>query len=123
MIAILGDKPGHIELCDEIIEIMAGLQDHVATTTAIASIRTALGHKCLTPKGHTTATTVTGSGKDFHLINKHRVIISRTTKKARHEYLAVKVSFLQSLVFYNLHRLDVYTALAFVLVKLYAASG
>ena len=95
MITILGDEAGHVELCDEIIEIMAGLQDHVATTTAITTIGTALGHKCLPPKGHTTATTVTGSGKDFHLINKHRVIISRPTKKARHEYLAMKISFLQ----------------------------
>jgi hypothetical protein len=63
---------------------MTGLQDHVATATAIATIGTALGYKCLTPKGHATAATMTGSGKDFHLINKHRVIISRTTKKARH---------------------------------------
>ncbi len=123
MIAIPGDKARHIELCDEIIEIMTGLQDHVATAPAISSIRTAFGHKGLAPKGHTTATTVTGSGKDFHLINKHRVIISRTRKKARHEYLAMKISFLQLLVFYNLHRLDVYTALAFILVKLYATSG
>ena len=65
--------------------------------------------------------TMTGSGKDFHLINKHRVIISRTTKKARHEYLALKISLLTHLVFYGLYRLDVHAALAFVFVKFYTA--
>ncbi len=121
MIAVLGDEAGHIKLCDEIIEIMAGLQDHITTASAIASIRTALGHICFTSKGYTTTTTVAGLGVYFHLINKHRVIISRPTKKARHEYLAVRIPLFQWLVFYDLHRLDIHTTLAFVFVEFYAA--
>ena len=84
MIAILGDEAGHVELCDEIIEIMAGLQDHITATTAIATIGTALGHKCLPPKGHTTVPPVTGSGVYFYLIDKHGVMIPWPIKKARH---------------------------------------
>ena len=71
-------------MCDEIIEIVAGLQGHITATTAIATIGTALGYKCLTPKGHATAATMTGSGVYFYLIDKHGVMIPWPIKKARH---------------------------------------
>ena len=44
-------------------------------------------------------------------------------KKGEAHNLAVKVAFGSRSVLYDLDGLDIYTALAFVLVKLYATSG
>ncbi len=48
---------------------------------------------------------------------------SLANKKGEARNLAVKVAFASRSVLYDLDGLDIYTALAFVLVKLYAASG
>ena len=84
-IAVFGNQTRDIKLGDEIVQIVAGLQDHVAAPAAIAAIGTALGDKGLAAKGHATGATVAGAGVDFHLINEHDAIIGAATKKARPE--------------------------------------
>ena len=84
-VAVFGDQARDIKLGDEIVQIVAGLQDYVATPAAIAAIGTALGDKGFAAKGHTTSTTMAGAGINFHLINEHDGIIRSATKKARPE--------------------------------------
>ena len=85
VVAVFGDKAGHVKLGDQVVQVVAGLKDDAAAAAAIAAIGAALGHKGFPAKGHTTAAAVPGAGVHFHLINEHGGIITWPTKKARHE--------------------------------------
>src|SRR5687767_5683321 len=51
-LAVLGDEAGLIKLRNEIIEIVVGLKNDVAATTAVATAGPAFGHKRFPMKRH-----------------------------------------------------------------------
>jgi hypothetical protein len=75
MFAVLGDQARLIKLRNEIIEVVTGLNDHIATTPAIAAAWATLWHKGLPAKSNTTPASVAGARVDFHLVDEHGVII------------------------------------------------
>jgi hypothetical protein len=60
-----------IELVDEIVEVVAGLEDDVPTLAAIAAAGAAFGTVGLTMEGDASLSSMASSGKDLDLINKH----------------------------------------------------
>jgi len=66
-----GDQPGLVELVDEIVEIVAGLEDDVPTLAAIAAAGTAFGTVGLTMEGDASLSSMTSPGEDLDFINKH----------------------------------------------------
>jgi hypothetical protein len=60
-----------IELVDEIVEVVAGLEDDVPTLAAVAAAGAAFGTIGLTMKGNASLSSMTSPGEDLDLINKH----------------------------------------------------
>jgi hypothetical protein len=52
-------------------QVAVGHQGNIAPFAAIASIRSALGHKFLTAEAHTPISTIPGADKNFGFIDKH----------------------------------------------------
>jgi hypothetical protein len=85
MLPILGDEARLIKLRNEIVEVVAGLKDHIAATPAIAAAWATLGHEGLPAKSDAAPASTAGARVDFHLVDEHGVIIPRTIKKARRD--------------------------------------
>jgi hypothetical protein len=71
MITILGDEPRAVKLIDEIIKIMAGFEDDVATASAIATRWTAFGPIGFANECDRAFAAVPGARVNFDLIDEH----------------------------------------------------
>jgi hypothetical protein len=71
VVAVLGEKTGLVELIDEIVEVVAGLENDVAAAPAIAAAGAALGPIRFALKGDCTFAAVSRSRVNFDLIDKH----------------------------------------------------
>jgi len=85
MLAVLGNQARPIKLSNEIVEIVTGLEDHIASTPAITAAWATFWHKGLPAKSDAPPASSAGARVDFHLVDEHGVIIPRTTKKARRD--------------------------------------
>ena len=82
-VSIFSKQAWHVELGDQVIEVVAGFKDDVASPSAVASIRPPFWLIGLSAKGYATGPAVAGARIDFHLIDEHEEIVYETTKKAR----------------------------------------
>src|SRR6266404_4946834 len=71
VLAIFRQQPWLIILRDEIVQVVIGLQDHVAAAAAITASRAALGPRRLPQKSDTTFSAVTGARENFDFVDKH----------------------------------------------------
>ena len=69
--AIFSDQAGRVELGDEVVQVVVGLQDHVAPSAAVASAWTALSDKGLPVKSYTPFPSVPGLGVNLDFVDKH----------------------------------------------------
>src|SRR6476660_3839693 len=60
-----------VEEVGQMVGMLIGSEDNVATPPAVASIRSALGHKFLTSKADTPPPAFSGLCKNFDAIDKH----------------------------------------------------
>src|SRR5664280_1391729 len=60
--AFFGDQAWLIKLPDQIVQIVVGLENHVASPAPVATVGPALGTVLLAAKGHAAFSTVTRSG-------------------------------------------------------------
>ncbi len=67
----LGDQSRLIELVDEVVEIVAGLEYNISPLAAVSTTGTTLGTIGFPMEGHAALTAVSGSGEDLDLVNKH----------------------------------------------------
>ena len=89
MVAVFGNQSRHKKLRDQIVEIVAGLEDDTAAATAIAAIGAAFGLEGFAPERHATASAVAGAGVNFYLVDEH-CAIGFGAKKSEAQGLAVK---------------------------------
>lgn len=71
LVAIVGDQAGFVELADEIVQVVVGLEDHAAAATTVAAARPALGTVGFAREGDRAFSTVPGAGVNFDFVNKH----------------------------------------------------
>jgi hypothetical protein len=71
-LAVLGNEPRLVILRDEIVQVVIGLQDYVATTSTIAATGSAFGPILLALERHAALAAVPGPGIDFYFVNEHR---------------------------------------------------
>ena len=71
VLALLRDEARHVELPDEIIQVVVRLEDHAAAAPTIAAVRPALGAVSLAAESDTTPTAVSGARHYFDLVNEH----------------------------------------------------
>jgi hypothetical protein len=60
-----------VEEVGEVVGMLIGSEDNVATPPAVTAIRSTFGNKFLTSKADTPAPTFSSLGKDFDTIDKH----------------------------------------------------
>jgi len=83
--AILREQARLIILSDEIVQVVIGFEDHVATAPAVATAGPAFGPVFLTLKRDAAFAAVTGAGIHFDFVNKHG------NEKGEAEGLAMKL--------------------------------
>src|SRR5207249_7377475 len=71
VLAGLGEEPRLVELRDEIVQVVVGLQNDVAPAPAIAAGRAAFGAEGFTEESDTALPTVTGARKNFDFVDEH----------------------------------------------------
>ena len=71
ILAVLGYEARLIILADQVIQVVIGLKDHLATPSAVAPAGTAFGDESLPMKGHAAFAAMTGARIDFDLVDKH----------------------------------------------------
>ena len=71
------------ELLDQVVEIVVCLQDHIATSAAIATAGATFWDVSFTVKGDGTFSSMTSTGGNFDLINEHNLRVGRLTENAR----------------------------------------
>ena len=79
----LCDEVRDEELLDQVVEVMVGLQDHIAAAAAIAAAGATFWNVSFAVKGDGTFSSMTGPGGNFDLINEHNLRVGRLTEKAR----------------------------------------
>ena len=70
--ARFGDQTRIIILGDKVVEIMVGLKDDIAATTAIAAAGPAFRAKRFPQERHAAFPTMARAREDFNLIDEHR---------------------------------------------------
>jgi hypothetical protein len=70
-LAVLGEKARLIILRDEVVEIVVGFENDIASAAAIAAAGSALGPVFLALESDAPFPAVPGSGLNFDLIDKH----------------------------------------------------
>jgi hypothetical protein len=71
LLAFLGDETWLVVLIDQVIEIVIGFENDVATTAAVAAAGPAFGPVGLTMKGHGAFPTVAGLRINLDLVDEH----------------------------------------------------
>lgn len=66
-----GDEAGLVELIDEVVEVVIGLEDDVATPAAVPAAGAALGAEGFAEECDGTFAAVTGTRVDLDFVNKH----------------------------------------------------
>ena len=69
---ILGNQARLVILCDEIVQVVIGFENHVPAAAAVAAARAALGTILLALEGDTAFAAMTGPGVNSNLVNKHK---------------------------------------------------
>jgi hypothetical protein len=70
-LSVLRDQAGRVELGDEIVQIMVGLQNDIAASAAIAAAGAAFGTKRFAEKGHAAFAAMSRATENFNFIYKH----------------------------------------------------
>src|SRR5687767_786705 len=70
--ALLRDQAGSVKLSDEVVEVVVGLEDDIASAPAIAAAGPALGHERLAMKGNAAFAPIAGFRENIDLVNKHK---------------------------------------------------
>jgi hypothetical protein len=70
--AFFGEQSRLEMLSDEVIEVVIGLKNDIATASAIAATGSAFGAVGFSEKGDTTLAAVAGARKHFDLVDEHR---------------------------------------------------
>src|SRR6185369_9396849 len=71
LLAFLGNQSGLIILVDQIVQIVARLENDIAAAAAIAAARAALWPVCFAMKGHSAFASVSRSRVNFDLVDEH----------------------------------------------------
>ncbi len=70
-LAMLGEESGLVELGDEVVEVVVGLEDDITAAAAVAAVGAALGAVGLAAEGDAALTAVAGAGEDLDLVDEH----------------------------------------------------
>ena len=70
-LAFFGDEAGLIELREQVVQIVIGLEDNIASAAAVAAAGAAFGNECFAMKRDAAFAAVAGAGEDFDFIDKH----------------------------------------------------
>jgi hypothetical protein len=81
--AILGNQSGVVKLCDEIVQIVIGLQEDITSAPPISSARAAFGDEGFTVEGHSALTSMPCLSIDSYFVDKHVAARNMGRKKAR----------------------------------------
>ena len=73
----LRDQPRLVILGDEIVQVVVGLQNHVAAATAVAAVGAALGTILLALESHAAFAAVARARVDFDFVNEHANSLGR----------------------------------------------
>src|SRR5207244_1094074 len=71
VLAFLGNEPRLIILGDEVVQVVVGLQNHVAPAPAVAAGRAALGPGRFTEEGDAAFPAVSGARENFDFVDEH----------------------------------------------------
>ena len=71
VLAVLRNEPGLVILCDEIVQVVVGLQNNVAATPTVPAGRTAFRSGCFTQESDTTLPAMTGARENFDFVDEH----------------------------------------------------
>ena len=91
VMAVLGEESGLVKLLDEVVEVVARFENHVAPATAVAPAGSALGPVGLAHERDGPFATVAGARINLDLVNEHlagKLLVQK--KKARPSDLALK---------------------------------
>jgi hypothetical protein len=83
--AVFGDQPWLIELSDQVVEVVIGLEYNVSAPSPVAAGRAALGSKRLPQKRNATTTSVAGAREDLDFINEHKNKTGEASGLARND--------------------------------------
>jgi hypothetical protein len=70
-LAVLSDQAGLIILCNQVVEIVIGLENNVTAPPAIAAAGPALWPEFFPLKSHTALSPMTGARENLNFVNKH----------------------------------------------------
>jgi hypothetical protein len=82
VLAIVREEPRLVKLRDEIVQVVVGLQNDIASAPAIAAGRAAFGPERFTEKCNTAFSAVAGARKNFDFVDEHA--ICPRCKEGRH---------------------------------------
>ena len=71
----LGHQVGDEELLDQVVEVVIGLQDHIAASAAIATAGTTFWNVSFAVKGDSAFSSMTGTSENLDLIDEHNLRI------------------------------------------------
>lgn len=78
----LGHQVGDEELLDQVVEVVIGLQDHIAASAAIATAGTTFWNVSFAVKGDSAFSSMTGTSENLDLIDEHNLRVGRLTTKS-----------------------------------------
>ncbi len=80
-IAGFGDEARDVELADEVVQVVVGLENDVAAAAAVAAAGATLGDVGLAMEGDGAFAAVAGFGVNFYLINKHEWMVRPASRR------------------------------------------